>query len=155
MAMKLIVWDSSGERLDRFRNAIGNCEAIGLHHHTSDGVSWKAINADAMFISIFSAEEYGAKPLIETIQVLPTSDADRAKGLPPFAITDIATRPGEPISDREVTELGLDKLVSTVESHPDIETVAVGLLYLMGFDRLSIEELADIVLKVFRRYGLC
>jgi len=51
---------------------------------------------DALFLVLPAAEKWGAKPLPGKAQVLKTLPQDQSDGMPPYVVTGVVLRPGDP-----------------------------------------------------------
>lgn len=86
---------------------------------------------DAFYLSVTRAEWWGSRPIApHRVAVLRTSHADREEGLPPFIITGLLLKEGDP----ESAEICVPRIVtSLVDAVADVNAAQPGAIRTLGF----------------------
>jgi hypothetical protein len=124
--------DRLAERLSASMAAVPEFQVVSSEDET-------AVH-DAIFVGLGMAERWGARPLVEQLQVLRTTDADTRRGLPPYVIAGFVLH--DPASSPlEVLRIWSRLMAETLYQHPYLQRVGVDTA-LFDLDRFSAEKIA-------------
>jgi len=113
--LTIVVNISERRELKEFRlETLRTPNILGVHLHAATFLRMGGI--DAHYMSLTSAERWGAKPLDPlTVALLQTSAADQEEGFPPYVLTGLVLRDSDPDSSEFIIPAlarAIDRLLS-------------------------------------------
>lgn len=107
--MRFIVFEDDKKEANRLRHALGTSRVTVIDGPLAN--AWTYPGLDALYVSIPMAEKWGARPELNQLQVLATSEQEHAAGLPRYLIAGLATDPVDDPQPRALLHLILRKVV--------------------------------------------
>jgi hypothetical protein len=133
--LTVVVYEGQPDRAAKLQAAVADADIEVFARPARD--LWTHPGLDAISVSIPMAEKWGARPTLYEAQVLPTSDDDRAHGLPPYVIAGIATDPDDQRRPEALLSLALNITFHAVDrfntTHPTpLRTIGFMSQHLLG-----------------------
>jgi hypothetical protein len=94
--LEIVILDADQRTLDKLTTGCKALDSVTVQKVDRVLYTHPPLGIDALFLVLPAAEKWGAKPLPGRAQVLVTSAEDQRDGMPPYVVTGVVLRPGDP-----------------------------------------------------------
>jgi len=135
-SFKIVVYDADPARAGALEAGLYGVDGVEVVRKPAREL-WQHSGVDAIYVSIPMAEKWGARPVLYEVQVLPTSDNERAQGFPAYVIAGLATDGEDRRAPADLLSLVLKTTLDAVEHFNSLHRSGIRVIGFMPQHLLS------------------